>query len=102
VRFARDCGDLSILYPEGIQRLHDLPYTVFDAIKLALVWLGYEELESVDRPPREIWLDNDEMAKWWKAVKRRHRARWGDKSDVDEEIEGPTQRNALTDELLTR
>lgn len=100
MRFARDCGDLSILFPPGIQHARDLPYTIFDAIKLALVWLSYEELESDERPPKAIWLDHKEMKQWFKAVNRRRREKWGLKGEGDGEIDGPTERNALADELL--
>lgn len=99
MRFARDCGDLSLLLPDDIQNLHDLPYTIFDAIKLALVWLSYEELESEERPPKEIWLEPKEMSKWFKAVNKRRREKWGmDKHDQD--IDGPVEHNALAKELL--
>lgn len=101
MRFARDCGDLSLLLPDDITTIHELPYNIFDAIKLALVWLSYEELESQDRPPKSIWLDGKQLAKHFKAVRRRQKQRWGIKDDdIDTEIDGPTERNALVDDLL--
>jgi hypothetical protein len=93
-------GDLSLLLPEDIENIHDLPYIYFDAIKLALVWLSYEELESEDRPPSHIWLEPKLMKKWFKAVRKRQKAKWGLKDDIDSEIDGPIERNALADELL--
>lgn len=98
MRFARDCGDLSLLFPDGIATIRELPYNIFDAIKLALVFLTYEELESEERPPKKIWLDGEAMSKWWKAVKRRREAKYSGKGSDD--IDGPVERNALADELL--
>lgn len=97
MRFARDCGDLTILYPPDIEHARDLPYNIFDAIKLALYWLGFEELEKEERPPKDIWMDHKLMSKWFKAVNKRRREKYGLK---DEGIDGPTERNALVNELL--
>lgn len=97
VRFARDCGDLTLLFPDNITVVRELPYNIFDAIKLALVFLQYEELESDERPPKKIWLDGKAMSGWWKAVRRRREEKYSGKS---QDIEGPTERNAMVDELL--
>lgn len=98
VRFARDCGDLTILYPPGIEHARDLPFTIFDAIKFALYWLSFEELEKEERPPKDIWLDAKLMSRWFKAVNKRRREKYGLKDE--DGIDGPTERNALVDELL--
>lgn len=98
VRFARDCGQLSLLFPDGITTIRDLPYNIFDAIRMALMWLTFEELESAEQPPKKIWLDNKAMKAWWKAVNKRRHEKYGMNSDKG--IDGPVERNALADELL--
>jgi hypothetical protein len=70
VRLARDVGDISSLFPPGVTRVYDLPYTIFNAIRLALHFLRFEELEEKERPPKKIWLDADRMKEWWAEVKR--------------------------------
>jgi hypothetical protein len=75
VRIARDCGDISSLFPEGITRLWDLPYTIFNAIKFALSVLTWREnLKAEEIPPKHIWLDNDRMEAWWREVKANREA----------------------------
>ncbi len=69
VRIARDCGDISSLFPAGITRLWDLPHPLFTAIRMALYFLKFEELESKERPPKKIWLDGEKMTMWWAEVK---------------------------------
>lgn len=98
MRFARDCGDLSLLFPDTITTIRDLPYNIFDAIRLALVWLSFEELESAEKPPKEIWLDGKAMSKWWKAVKKRREDKYSGRPNDD--IDGPVERNSLVDDLL--
>lgn len=104
VRLARDLGNLKLLLPEGIDDIWDLPYPLFEAIKLALVFLRYEELPGDEQPPNSIWLDADEMGKWWKAVDRRRKEKYGLKSDDDDirdvPIDGPVERNAAVNDLL--
>jgi hypothetical protein len=70
VRLARDCGDISSLFPPGITRLWDLPHTLHSAIRLALIFLRFEELPKEERPPKRMWLDADKMTLWWAEVKR--------------------------------
>lgn len=69
VRVARDCGDVSSLYPRGITRLFDLPYTLHNNIRLALHFLSFDELTEKERPPKKIWLDVERMKMWWSEVK---------------------------------
>lgn len=72
VRMARDCGDISSLFPPGITHLWQLPYTIHVAIKSALYFLSFENLmHQEDRPPKHIWLDGEKMEQWWKAVTAR-------------------------------
>jgi hypothetical protein len=72
VRMARDCGDISSLFPPGITHLWQLPHTIHTAIRSALYFLTFDELPyPEDRPPKRIWLDSEKMADWWRAVKER-------------------------------
>lgn len=72
VRMARDCGNISSLFPPGITQLWQLPYTIHAAIKFALYFLSFENLPySEDAPPKHIWLDSEKMTEWWRAVKQR-------------------------------
>lgn len=76
MRLARDCGNISSLFPEGVTRLCDLPHTIHTAIRMALHFLKFEEMpEEEDRPPKHIWLDADRMDQWWKEVKAAHESR---------------------------
>ncbi len=68
VRIARDCGNISSLFPPGVTRLWDLPHTLSSAIRLALTYLSYEELPKKERPPKEIWLDVKKMKAHWEQV----------------------------------
>lgn len=95
VRLARDIGDISSLFPPGITRLIDLPFTIHNAISSALSFLSYEELPEDEQPPKRIWLDGKKMKAWWAEVKRLREAEMkghGDQANME--------RNALTDRLL--
>lgn len=93
VRIARDLGDVSAIFPEGIDDIRDLPYTYFDAIRIALGFLTFDELPDDERPPRSIWMEGDLMQAHWKAVKKARDAKYGDGDIRDEEIEGPVSQN---------
>lgn len=92
-----------MLFPPGIRRLYDLPYVIFDAIRYGLMFLGYEELPKDEQPPRSIWWDGDAMKKWWKAVERKRKAKYGggDDGDIgDVPIDGPVSENAAMKDLF--
>lgn len=95
VKMARDIGDISSLFPQGITRLIDLPFTIHTAIFSALSFLTFDELPEKERPPKEIWLNGDKMKAWWAEVKRQREAEregHGDQSAM--------AKNALTNKLL--
>lgn len=75
VRLARDIGDISSLFPPGITRVYDLPFTIFNAIRMALYYLTFEELEEKEKPPKKIWLDADRMKQWAAEVKANRESR---------------------------
>lgn len=70
VRLARDIGDISSLFPPGITRLIDLPYTIHNLILAALGFLSFDELPDEEKPPKAIWLVEEKMKAWWAEVKR--------------------------------
>lgn len=90
VRLARDAGDIAPLFPEGLT-LATLPYTLHDAIKLALYWLSFDELPSDERPPRDIWMDGEAMSDHWRKVERDRKAKYGDDSGAA--VDGDSSEN---------
>lgn len=84
---------MTVLFPDGITRLMDLPYTLFDAINMALDFLKYEELPEDERPPREIWLEPDLMREHVKAIKEIREEKYGLKSK--DRSGGGTQNDAM-------
>lgn len=86
---------MSAVFPEGIDDIRDLPYVYFDAIRVALGFLQFDELPSDERPPKSIWMDGDELRKHWKKVENAREVKYGDKkTDIrDEEIQGPVSQN---------
>lgn len=104
VRIARDLGDMSLLLPRGISHLMDLPYNIFIAVRQALAFLSFEELPTDEQPPREIWLEADEMAKHWKAVKAMRAKKYGTEDDdsswSDAPLDGPEEQNAAVKEIF--
>lgn len=70
MRLARDCGNVSSLFPKGVTTLHELPFTVHAAINRALHFLSFEKLDADERPPKKIWLDDEAMERWWADVKQ--------------------------------
>jgi hypothetical protein len=87
---------VSQLLPEGIDRLDDVPYTYWNALRVAMGFLTFDELPKDERPPREIWMDHDEMRKHWTAVELRREEKYGGGEDG-----GPvTKRNRAADDLI--
>lgn len=87
-------GTVSELYPPGIADIRDLPHPWFSAIRQAMVFLSWEELEKEERPPKAIWLDSDALNEWFAAVERRREEKWGGKGDGAGEIEDPVENDA--------
>lgn len=74
VRIARDCGDISSLFPPGVTRLWDLPFTLHQAIHMALYYLSFENLPEKERPPKKFWQDGDKLKLWFDEVKANREA----------------------------
>lgn len=90
---------MSCLFPEGIDRIDDLPYTYFDAILTGLQFLGFEELLEEDSPPRDIWMEPKKLKQHFDMVRRRRKSQSGDGDIRDQEIEGPVETNAWLREM---
>lgn len=95
MRLARDAGDISSIFPPGITRLIDLPYTIHDALLSALGFLSFDELPEKERPPKRIWLDGEKLDAWFAEVKRVREAEIAGHGD-----QGAMERNGLVDRLL--
>lgn len=91
---ARDFGTVSELYPPGITDLRDLPHRWFEALRLALMFIGFDELEEGEKPPKTIWLDEEQLSDWFTEVKRRRKEKYGGDSDGGGAIEDPVQNDA--------
>jgi hypothetical protein len=94
VRLARDLGDVSQLLPDGVRSLRDIPWRLQQAIKTALMYLGFEELPPEDVPPRNIWSDGPLLREHFDRVRTRHEER-----SSGREIEDET-RNATIEMLV--
>jgi hypothetical protein len=73
VRLAREFGDVSQLLPAGVEHVRDLPHTLFEAYRVALMFLSFDELPEDERPPRRIWHDGEALREHFEAVKRSRR-----------------------------
>lgn len=86
VRSAQALGDMSSLFPPGIEKLYDLPFTIHQAILAALNYLSFNELPKDERPPKWMWTDSDQLDKWFKEVERLREAKYnggGDQSRME-------------------
>lgn len=92
---------MSLLLPTGVTSLLDLPYNIWLAIRHALSFLGFDELEKDEIPPKAIWLDGKAMRKHMKMVDSARRAKYGGKADrmADEPISGPISHNEAMKDL---
>lgn len=86
-------GSTDLLLPPGITDLREVPYNYFEAIGMALGFLGFDELPPEDTPPRHIWLDPDRLKEHFDAVKRRRK----EEMNPDEAIDTPVENQAAKD-----
>lgn len=87
MRLARDLGTVRELYPEGIKEVTDLPHTLFTAIRLALNFLGFEELPNDEVPPKRIWLDTEKLQEHFKKVEKIREKKYGEGKDIEDPVE---------------
>lgn len=92
---ARNAGDISSLFPEGVTRLADLPFTIFNLIANSLFFVSFDEMPKEDRPPKSIWLDSDRMEQHWAALDAKRRDKEQGRADTSK-----MPRNALIDQLV--
>lgn len=86
MRFAREFGTVSDLFPEGVDDLLDLPHTLFGAIRTALLYLSFDELPRDERPPKRIWADGERLEAWFKEVER-ERERKAQGKDIEDPVD---------------
>lgn len=89
---------MSELFPPGIANVRDLPWRLFDAIRMALVFIGFEELEKEERPPRKIWLDDEKLQAWFDQVERDRERKFGNNKDT--KMEGESVQNKASEQLI--
>lgn len=89
IRIAKSMGDVSSLFPPGITQLADLPHHLGDAISKGLAFISFDELPSDEKPPRKIWLDEEQLSEWFDQVAKRRDEKYG--TDSSKEIDDPVQ-----------
>jgi hypothetical protein len=77
-------------YPKGLTTSSTSRTRMFNAVRSALSFLGFEELPNDERPPRDIWLNNKLLREWFKAVQRKRKERM---ENPEEQIDGDVSEN---------
>lgn len=88
---------MSVLFPEGVKSIVDLPWMLFEAIVNGLQFLKFEELPEDETPERSIWLDPERMSQHFRAVKKRREEKWGTEKSNPREIEDPVENDAAAE-----
>lgn len=97
VRIARDFGTVSELFPPGTENVRDLPWRWFEAIRLAMFFISFDELPEEERPPRKIWLDTEALESHFSALKaKREREAKGDKTLEGEPVQNKAARDLIS------
>lgn len=80
---------MSVLFPEGISNIGDLPHHLHEAISKGLAFVSFDELPSDERPPKSIWLDQERLSKWFDKVAKRREDKYGggDKKPIEDPVE---------------
>lgn len=102
MRIARDFGGIETLLPDGIEDIRDCPHHLFDAIQMALQFLGwYENLDEDEIPPRAIWFSDRHLREHFRRVRKAREEKYGGKDGKDNAgpIEDPIQ-NAASKDLI--
>jgi hypothetical protein len=96
VRIARDFGTVAELFPSGVENVRDLPWRWFEAIRMAMFFLSFEELAEDERPSKKIWLDSEALEAHFAQVKaKRKREVKGDST-----LEGESVSNKAASGLI--
>lgn len=90
---------MSELYPPGITDLREIPYPWFDAIRKAIVFLSFEELEKEERPPKSIWMDEKALSAHftWVEARRKEKYDVDGGGEIEEPVENEAARNLLVE-----
>lgn len=92
---------MSRLWPEGVDHLAEVPWTWFHAVRLAQVFLSFEELPDDERPPKRIWDDSEALTahfRWVKQERERKYKSGGGGSSSDDDAED--KQNSLARDLV--
>ena len=100
VRIARDFGTVSQILPDGLT-LFTAPFTFIDAIRAALVFLGWREnLLTEEQPPKKIWGDSEALDAWFAEVERKREDKIKGQGNDREGWDGPMEKNAAVSMIL--
>lgn len=92
---ARDFGDVSSLFPPDFDDLRDLPHSLFEAIRMAALFLGFEELASDEQPPKRIWLVPDQLSAWMEAVQAKRRGEGAGTHEIEDPVQNLAARELI-------
>jgi hypothetical protein len=81
------------LLPDGVQDVRDLPHTIFEAIRSALLIISFDELPENERPPRRIWNDAEQLNAFFEQL-RKHRKQEAGAGGGPGPIEDPQENEA--------
>lgn len=99
VRIAKDMGTAKLLFPVGVEDIRELPAPHFDAVRLSLIFLSFEELPKDEQPPRKIWLDDEELKRHFAAVEQKRK----DEADPNRSAsEEPMKSNSLAKQMIVQ
>ena len=91
---------MTVLYPDGCDRISDIPWYLQTAIEHALTILNwYENLPKKELPPKHLWADPDGLELWWKKVEERRSEGLPTRPESDDESNST---EVGTDNDLTR
>lgn len=83
--------------------MRDLPHRWFEAIRMALIFIGFEEMPEDERPPRSIWLEEEALGSWFQRVKEERERKYGTdkgKGNNDTLLEGESVQNKAARSLV--
>lgn len=64
-------SSLTTLIPDGYNKLMDVPWTIMYAIQYAMMILSWSSLPEDERPPKEIWRNDEKLKEWFKGINDR-------------------------------
>lgn len=81
----------------GYDGLRDCPAPLFENIRLALMFLSWEELSEHEQPPKRLWLNGPELQAWFARVKkdREREAKGEGRLDPDDAVENAAARDLI-------